>query len=211
MSRRCLVMCAAFATCVSLCGCIESENPLSDPHEAVTDAKLLGSWRQSDQEGHYLHFLRIGLDRREAGRTRVAWTRVVNIEHSMSGDDNVSAVFCFPTKIGESRYLNLLLIEPQSDADHLAFYKAIYDDKLDAEKMLELVSGYWIVKYEVSDDELKLYAADNKVIKKAIADGAIKGQRNKVSDTTDNVVRYLASAGDVAFPPGNVSHYSRVK
>lgn len=70
-----------------------------------------------------------------------------------------------------------------------------------------MLDSYILAKYQVEDDRLLLWAMDKEAKKKAIQDGKIKGEikqgdnrtRVRFTDTTENLVEFVADAGDELF------------
>lgn len=95
--------CARFslllAALVALAGCLPvSRNPLSDPDDAVADARLDGVWYgRSGKDTVYLHFVA------GSGASR----DVVEVDHEKTGDAHALIYTAFPSTLGKVRYLNI--------------------------------------------------------------------------------------------------------
>ena len=74
----------------------------------------------------------------------------------------------------------------------------------------EAVGGFFIFKYKIEGDTLLLWQMDDDAKRKAIQGGKIKGEGIGFTDTTENVARFVASAGDSLFKE-EVIRLERVK
>jgi hypothetical protein len=187
--HRHLLWIAVSAALLSLTGCDDSKNPLSDPRTAKPDERLVGVWRLPEEDGGltYYHVGRAG-DKSPKGMLQVAYVRHEKGKISSSGE-----FFAFPTVLGEKRYLNVALEEePRTKPSGEKVWKA------------EQVVSYFVFKYQVEGDHLLLWPVNSNVKKQAIKDGKIKGVveeglSTKFTDTTENVARFVAQAGDGLF------------
>ena len=78
----------------------------------------------------------------------------------------------FPTVLGKAWFLN---------------HELTKDDK---------TTGYFISRYEIGeDDTLTFWDVDDDLIDEAIRSGEIKGDDQRVTDTTENLVRFIEKHG----------------
>lgn len=211
------VFLACLIGCVSSgCGHIHSQNPLSDRKTPTPDRRLIGSWYSTDlsnsEQSAYLH---IGLVDELVDVTERDWnfenrevaekilernpkqfdkymraTRVIFHESQISSQ---SGLF-LPTKVGQSCYVSYPSYEQR-------------DGKI------TLDYSFW--KYDLEGDNLTLWEpADIKsVLVNAIKQGKLKGEVITVeiggeiphlTESTDNLLRYLKTEGDaeIAKKPG---------
>ena len=189
-------------------GCEDSKNPLSDPQKSKPDNRLSGAWRLREPvakhiEAIYFHVGAAG-DKLPAGVMRA-----VQITHFTDGTIGRPVEFLiFSTTIGKNTYLN---IAPGGD-ECLKVLK---------EKGWRGVEGYVLLKYKVEADTVLGWKMDSDAKVKAIDAGKIKGKdwakpgfllmdTYTITDTTENVARFVAGAGDSLFSE-NAMHLDRVK
>jgi hypothetical protein len=186
-------------------GCFDSKNPLSDPQKAKLDARLTGLWqvREKHIKGEDATYCHIGVagDELPAGVMRV-----VVVRHDKDGRITRPAEFLmFSTTIGTNTYLNLALV----DDEHLKVVK---------EKGWTGIEGYVLWKYKVEADTILLWkmapdakqrAIEGRKVKGVIKEGVLMDM-NTITDTTENLARFVASAGDSLFSSEAV-HLERVK
>jgi hypothetical protein len=180
-----------------LCGgCDDSKNPLSDPKDPQPDARLYGVWR-SDEE--YYHFGRAG------NGFPKGVMRVVSVQQTDDGVEAPQEFLAFCSIVGGKHCLNVIH-EPK-------------EVQLMAEKgwKPEAVSCYTFLKYEIDGDKLTMWLADEQAKQKAVGAGAgkLKGEyRNNLwflTDTTENIARYVAAAGDDFWDAHDPCKCERVK
>lgn len=158
-----------------LVGCGYSKNPLSDPRTSKADQRLVGVWRLPD-EGDY-HVSPAGKGFPDS------MMRATCVQHEKGKPKSSYEFFVFPSEIAGKTYLNIV------DA------KVWKPDAVDI---------YLLVKYQVEGDKLLVWPIDADVQRQAIKSGKIKGVANwdappKFTDTTENVARFVAQAGDALF------------
>jgi hypothetical protein len=134
--------------------------------------------------------------------------RVVWVSHGKDGTvGSASQLLVFPTALGANTYLNVI-DEGQA--------------KLLKEKGWDGVGRYLFLKYEREGDTLLLWAMDDDAKKRAIQEGKIKGviekrpnsflsDRVTLTDTTENVARFVTRAGDSLFEKDATMRLERVK
>jgi hypothetical protein len=181
------------AFCLLFTACTDSKTPLSDPHKSKADERLTGVWRFRGDGGemNYYHFGRVG------EKLPAAVMRVASIQHMPDGKMEQSDLLIFPSTIGGKTYLNA------SDGT---------DNQL---KLLEekgwtpaTVNAYLILRYQVAGDKLTIQWIDGEAKKRAVEGGKIKGviekdrdgnTRVQFTDTTENLAKFVAEAGDDLF------------
>jgi hypothetical protein len=194
--RRFVSLLFLAAACLLMAGC-DSKNPLSDPTQSKPDPRLAGLWRAKDPNGgvEYYHVGRAGEKLPESVM------EVVAVTHQKDGQLKDPAVMLmFPTVLGKTAFLNVGIdgsSHQQSAVDCL---------KQEGWKpgVLEI---YSILKYCIEGDTLLLWTMAEDAKEQAITSGKIKGdvpEKGKIgsshfTDTTENVARFVAAAGDGLF------------
>ena len=180
--------------CLFLAGCGgPSKNPLSDPKTSKPDPRLAGVWRTTDKGGEitYYHAGPLG------DKLPPSVMRVVGVKHLQNGGVQAPCeLLIFPTVLGHKTYLNVTGGEEK-------------EIKLLADKGWGSVDEYLLMKYQVDGDTLLLWGMDENAVKRAIEGGKVKGtiQEGKdktgpiatFTDTTENLARFVAAAGDDLF------------
>ena len=187
-----------FAACLLLASCDGSKHPLSDPLAAKPDARLAGIWRLQGGEGEVTYY-HVGA---AGGTLSSGVMRIVGVKHRKSGAVEPDGEFLtFPTFLSEHAYLNCVADMQQ---DHFRSLE---------EKGWKDVERYCFLKYKVEGDSILLWAWDRDAARCAVESGKVKGEvtygedrqgkktlHNVVlTDTTDNLARFVASAGDGLF------------
>jgi len=171
------------AVLLSLSGC-DSENPLSDPQTSKADERLFGVWRGRSDDGE-VRYYHVG----HAGKSFPASVmRVLEVTHSKGKLDLPLEYLAFPTVLGDKTYLNI--VSDVEQVNHLdeSGWKAVE------------VESYTFLKYQFDGDKLVMWPINEDAKKRAIKEGKVKGavrkQTSKFTDTTENVARFVAGAGD---------------
>jgi hypothetical protein len=143
-------------------------------------------WRAPDGDGcEYYHIGHAG----ENFPNQVL--RIVVINHSDGKVEVPDEYLAFPTVIGDKTYLNLVRDGDQAVVKRL-------DEK--GWKAVD-VDCYTFLKYKFDGDKLAMWIIDEGAKDRAIKDGKVKGvvepfDLSKFTDTTDNLARFVAEAGD---------------
>lgn len=199
-SRRFIRSVAMALVCLLLSSCEDSKNPLSDPEKAAPDAEFVGVWRSAnDGSADYYHVAAAG------GKLPAGVLRMISVSHAKNGVlARPGEMLAFSTILGEDRYLNVASID---DKELDQFEKAGWKP--------ELVKGYFIIKYQVQGDTLKLWTMERDARRKAIESGKIKGTIDKktvlFTDTTENLAALLASPDGISLFDKEASTCERVK
>ncbi|MHC4399547.1 MAG: hypothetical protein ACYTG0_07700 [Planctomycetota bacterium] len=173
---------------------LESNRPLSDPRQATIDERPVGTWRTIiDGKQYFLH----------------------------AGTGNI---------VGQSNWMELVLVHPGEKPSFYLHHKigftstiggqsffsvtnmSVLISQLRGSKTEELTSSverYDIFKYDVTEDYLDVWAADQKLVREAIEAGKIKGSGQTIDDTTENLIRFIESSADKLW--GKKVRYTRVK
>ena len=199
-----LLFAFAFAgICLSMASCIDSKNPISDPEKAKVDQKFLGVWRMADKGGDVIYY-HVGL---AGGKLPRGVLRAISIRHNKDGSvGGPDELLLFCTEAGNSRFLNVACVDRKEDLE-----------KLDQSGWnAKLVNAYFIIKYELKDDSLKLWQMDRNAKAKAIEAGKIKGEITKndvtFTDTSENLAKFLADPANAGlFDAKDSIRYDRVK
>jgi hypothetical protein len=173
--------------------CVDSKTPLSDPDKAKPDDQLMGVWRFRGERGEttYYHVGRAG------GKLPASVMDVVSVQHTPDGKINQGELLVFPSTLGEKTYLNAGEIRPEQ--------RTLLEEKGWKQGA---VDAYLILRYEIKGDVLTLHVMDGDARKRAIEAGKVKGVVEKdphgnirayFTDTSENLARFVASAGDDLF------------
>jgi hypothetical protein len=193
-TKRILQLLSMAATCLVFTSCFDSKVPLSDPGKSKADQRLAGVWRLGNDDGTvtFYHFGRVG------DRLPASVMRVVGIQHKWGGTmTQLDELLLFPTTIGDKTYLN---VSDGKDAQ----VKLLEDKGWTA----ETVNAYLILRYQVTGDRLTIQWIDGDAKKRAVEAGKIKGKIEKdqdgnaramFTDTTENLAKFVAEAGDDLF------------
>lgn len=204
------------AVCLGASGC-DSKNPLSDPQTAKADERLAGVWRErnGDADGYY-HVGHAG-EKFPAGMMRV-----VMIGHRKGNVEPPAEFLIFPTVIGDKSFLNVVAGRCDKLEASLPA-AAVYGEQL---KRLDkngwtpdAVDGCGFLKYQFDSDKLLLYSINEEAKQKAIKIGKVKGVvknsekflSSKFTDTTENVARFVAEAGESLWDTKPSLQLERVK
>jgi hypothetical protein len=204
-TRQTSVLVSMAAFCLLFTSCVDSKVPLSDPNMSQADERLAGNWRLRNDDGsvNNYRFVRAG-DKFPASVMRVAGSS----RKPDGTTEQFASLLLFPTTIGEKTYLNVTEgTDPKV--------------KLVEEKgwTAETVNIYWIYRYQVTGDVLTVQGIDGDAKKRFIEAGKIKGKIEKgqdgntkvyFNDTTENLVKFVAEAGDDLFSK-DVVRLERVK
>jgi hypothetical protein len=171
--------------CLGFTSCVDSDNPLSDPKQSTIDPGLAGVWRVRDKgDTVYYHVGKAG------SNFPAGMLRVKSITHGKNGElphpDN-DDLLVFTTTLEKNHYLNITSISAER-------IKSMGDTKWEP----SMADGYFIYKYEISGDKLTMAGMDSDRKEEAIKAGKIKGtleEHNKrITDTTENLAKFIASA-----------------
>lgn len=189
-ARQRLLFLASFV-CLVLVGCVDSDSPLSDPAAAKPDERLAGVWRLRGEDGQVTYYHIGHLE----GKLPKSVMGVVSVTHKQGTVGAPGELLIFPSALGDKTYLNITGGKKES-------LQAIH------EKGWKAADAYFIFKYRVDGDKLSLWIMDGEVKRRAIEGGKIKGVIEKkqlagdivkFTDTTENVARFVAEAGDSLF------------
>ena len=167
------------------------ETPGADPHQAKPDSRLIGLWRWEDGEVNYFHVGRAG------GKLPVSALRVISVDHTLDGELRQSELLALPATIDNKTFVSIAECEPSQLK--LLVENGWTDDSL---------SAYWILQYQITGDVLTLQFTNSETWKQAVETGKIKGTieknqhgatRIRCIDTTENLAKFVAEAGDELF------------
>lgn len=173
---------------------VESNRPLSDPHQATIDERTVGTWRAIIKEKTY--YLHVGTGN-IVGQSN--WMELALVNPGEKPMFYLHHKIGFPSKIGEDSFFNIanlsVLISQLRGSN--------------TEKLVSSVERYDILKYEVTEDYLDVWPADQKVVRAAIEAGEVKGSDATIDDTTENLARFMEASAAKLFT--NKVRYTRVK
>ena len=172
---------------------VESKRPLSDPHQASIDARPVGTWRAVIQEKTY--FLHVGTGN-IVGQSN--WMELVLVNPGDKPKFYLHHKVGFPSTIGEMSFFNV--------ANMSILISQLRDSK--TEELVSSVERYDILKYEMTEDYLDVWPADQKVVRAAIEAGEVKGSDATFDDTSENLIRFIEASAPKLFT--NKIRYTRV-
>ncbi len=185
------------AVCLFVSGC-DSKNPLSDPRASKADQRLVGVWRDRSDGNIYYYVSHAG------DRYPACMMRVVGIKQGKGNVDPPGSFLVFPTVLGDKTYLNVAL----GGNNKLA--KSLHENGWNAVEA-DSYTFYW---YKFDGNRLLVYGIDEEAKQKAIKSGKVKGKFEnnsaKFTDTTENVARLVAGAGNGLWDTMNPSEFERV-
>lgn len=189
----------AVALMFFLAGCDDSKNPLSNPKTAKPDDRLIGLWRgQGDKNGAtYYHVGRAGEP------FPASMLRIVEVTTDQGKVEPPEEYLAFPAVVEGKSYLNVVVDAKQVK---LLDQKGWNPD---------LVEAYTLLKYEVNGDRCVVWLIDSDAEERAIRSGKIKGEFKQnlpmFTDTSENVARFVAEAGDGLFNLAEPARFERLK
>lgn len=173
---------------------VESKRPLSDPHKAAIDDRPVGTWRTVIQEKTY--FLHVGTGN-IVGQSN--WMELVLVNPGERPTFYVYHKVGFPSTVGKLNFFNV--------ANMSVLIAQLRGSK--TEELISSVERYDILKYEVTDEFLDVWPADQKVVRAAIEAGEVKGVEATVDDTPENLARFIEASAAKLFT--RKFRYTRVK
>ena len=173
---------------------VESNRPLSDPHQAKIDDRTVGTWRAVMKgKTYYLH---VGTGN-VVGKSN--WMELVLVNPGEKPLFYLHHKIGFPSTLGDQSFFNVANL-------------SVLVSQLRGTTTKELTSSvgkYDILKYNVTEEYLDVWPADQKFIREAIQTGKIKGAEATIDDTMENLGRFIAAPDSKLF--GNKIRYLRVK
>jgi hypothetical protein len=185
-----------------------SKSPLSDPDRALFDENLAGIWEstgntpdQTTGTGYYF------IGRHGFGNDGPRGImKAVEVRVWKDSLDNPRRYGFFVTHVGDDSFMNVL---PHEALDALNWNK-------------NRIESYCICKYRLDGDTLYVWQMNEKAAAAAIEKGAMKGTIKRddksgsvdivLTSTTDDLVRFLASAGGkTLFPDSEKGTLHRLK
>ncbi len=173
---------------------VESKCPLSDPHQATIDDRPMGTWRAVIQEKTY--FLHVGTGN-IVGQSN--WIELVLVNPGDKPTFYLHHKVGFPSTVGKTSFFNV--------ANMSVLISQLRGSK--TEELVSSVERYDILKYEITEDHLDVWPADQKVVRAAIEAGEVKGTDATIDDTAENLIRFLEESAAKLW--GNKIRYTRVK
>jgi len=173
---------------------VESNHPLSDPHQAKIDERTVGTWRAIIKEKTY--YLHVGTGN-IVGQSN--WMELVLVNPGDKPTFYLHHKIGFPSKVGENSFFNIANL-------------SVLISQLRGSTTEDLTSavGRWdIFKYDVTEEYLDVWAPDQNFVREAIKAGKIKGTEASIDDTTENVIRFIESSAPKLFV--KKVRYTRVK
>ena len=198
-TNRILQLLSMAATCLLFTSCADSKFPLSDPGKSEPDERLTGVWRKRGESGE-VSFAPAG------GKSPASVFRVAVSRRKPDGTtEQLDPMLLFPTTIGGKTYLNVTVGKDEKM-------------KLLEEKgwTPETIPPIFFLRYQVTEDTLTVQGIDGEAKKRAIQAGKVKGESFDggfvfmFTDTTENLAKFVAEAGDDLFSK-DVLKLQRVK
>jgi hypothetical protein len=163
---------------------VESNRPLSDPHQAKIDDRAVGTWRAViKQKTYYLH---VGTGN-IVGQSN--WMELVLVNPGEKPTFYLHHKIGFPSTVGENSFFNIANL-------------SVLISQLRGSTTEDLTSsvGRWdIFKYDVTEEYLDVWAPDQNFVREAIKAGKIKGADASIDDTTENLIRFIESSAPKLF------------
>lgn len=191
--HRHLLWVVVAAVLLPLTGC-DSDHPLSDPKTSKPDERLVGKWRLLGKDGQVLYW-NVG---RMSEKSPKGVMRVTFAVQGKGKAEPPEDFLMFPTVLGEKTYLNVISEKGQPDR--------FCEEKGEEGRKAKTADSYHIFKYQVDGDRLLVWKMDGNAKARAIEGGSIKGiakrerlGRIEFTDTSENVARFVAEAGDSLF------------
>jgi hypothetical protein len=179
--------------------------PLSDPDKAKLDERLCGRWSHTNTDGETSTWT-IGKPKRDGAPAglMVAVSVWCDKNHEVDFGD---ACF-FPTVLGDHSYMNVIKFDDV--------------ERMEARKWdMAKVTRYTFVRYRVEGDTLTIWLMDDKPVAEAIQAGRLKGTVEKekksfgktvtITDTTDNLIRFVKAEAKALFPDEDRMVLTRIK
>jgi hypothetical protein len=171
------------AVLLPLTGCDDSKNPLSDPQTSKPDERLVGVWLERTDEGQtYWH---VGHAGKESPSSVM---RVVAVKHTKENVESSEEHMLFPTVLKDKTYLNVVNDEESVQPLNKEGWKP------------DLVECYTFLKYQLDGDNLVVWLIDEDAKDTAIKGRKVQGKMrqrfSRFTDTTENLARFVAEAGD---------------
>ncbi len=200
---RPLLVVGAISLLLTSCTYVDSKHPVSDPHQAKPDSRLIGLWRSPYGEASYFHVGRAG------GKLPKSALRIISVGLTFDGELRQSELIAFPATIDSKTFLSIAECEPSQM--QLLVENGWTDDSL---------SAYRILQYEIAGDVLTFQFTKNETWRQAVESGKIKGliepderglTRLRCTDTMENLATFVAEAGDDLFESKGEMRLKRVK
>jgi hypothetical protein len=178
----------------------ESENALTDPQTASPDATVYGLWSVVQDNGD-VQYLHVGAASPDEAAEQPKLMQFCLLTHKADTKE-LSQPFAqrfFAARLGDTSYANVI-IEPEHGQGK---------------------TKYWFFKYAVDGDRLSVWGTDWEETARVIDAGQLKGiverdgknrlRKVLITDTTDNLQRFLRGGGDrIVFSDSGKTLYSRV-
>lgn len=181
-------------------GCVLVTEPLSDVHKAEPDAKLVGKWRATGSAPDDLVIDRPDVKANPKGLMRASF-------NSPEGQGKIAAMWFFCTTVEKKTYAN-------SPADRATnggsppFETPGEFAKWEKSK----TSGYIVMQYAVSGDDLVIDIGEEKAIEKRFPAAGFEKEKDKFYRTPEGALaKYLAADGTKVFTGENKVTYKRAK
>ncbi len=198
---KCTMLLLSLSATFLTCGCIDSKNPLSSPDAAKVDEGLLGTWRETTDQGETFYHIGLAGDKYPPGMLRI-----VGVERHGKTLAAPQDYVAYSTTLEGKTYLNVVLDPAQIHVFDQDGWKA---DKID---------GYIFIKYQLDGDKATVWGVNATAKKEAIKAGKIQGvikDNNDIrfTDTSENVAKFIAAAGDGLWnaEPGHLERIAPAK
>jgi hypothetical protein len=198
---RCLILLVIAVFGVMFAGCMAiSDQPLSDPAKSAVDEKLFGFWLVKD-DGRGRDVWVFGRAPAVGKNDPPGLMRMASVRISPKDEvDEPGSMLIFPSQIGGNSYFNVI-DEKMFNASTKNWHTA----KL----------AYLLAKYRVTGDRLEIWSGNYSRVGAAIDKGLVKGEVTrekdgkvktaKLTDTTENLAKFLQNGGDEALFGGDPS------
>jgi len=172
---------------------IGAKQPPGDPQQAKVDERIIGVWRGTIQEKTY--YLHVGT----GNLTEANWMEVALILQGKDKSFYVHHKIGFPSSIGDTDFF------------HIANTARLVSQLRGStkEQLLSSVSRYDSFKYDVTEEYLDVFPANQEFLKDTIKAGKIKGKDATIDDTPENLRHFIESSRAKLF--GKAIRFVRVK
>jgi len=181
-------------------GCIDSKNPISLADVAKVDEGLLGTWRETTDQGETIYHIGLAGDKYPAGMLRI-----IGVERHGKTLAAPQEYVAYSTTLEGKTYLNVVLDPAQIQVFDQDGWKA---DKID---------GYIFFKYQLDGDKATVRGVNSTAKREAIQAGKIQGvvkdsNNVRLTDTSENVAKFIAAAGEGLWDaPGHLERIAAAK
>jgi hypothetical protein len=199
--RLCVIVSA-----LMLLSCAETTRPLSDPHKAKADSRLVGVWRLIPNDKAELEYMFLFIGDSDDPAALPGMMKALEVSSGNNGRLGTPEPFYFCiTRLAGQKYANAL---------HARAADALQLLKSDPEN----AKPWSVLKYAVDQDRLTVWVMDDKAASTAVRKSQVEGRFGKALVPTvsmtggDNLARFLSDGGDkILFNDKRKLEFARVR